>query len=225
MGSGTIVKGLGTTTSFYTPQGEVLRLTDNGATSVNYANILTGSVVGLYAQGASTNVALSFVSKGTGGSTFATGGTSATQQFAVSHTASAVNYVQVTGSVTSPSASTIPTISVQGSDASTYLGIGLKGTGGYVSFYNNGSPSATTTLFRVRNATGTLANYFSVYPSIAGAAPFIASEGSDTNIDLTLTPKGTGVIQFGTYTASVLTPTGYITIKDSGGTTRRLLVG
>jgi len=34
-----------------------------------------------------------------------------------------------------------------------------------------------------------------------------------------------GVLNFGTYTAGVVAPTGYITIKDIGGTTRRLLVG
>ena len=48
---------------------------------------------------------------------------------------------------------------------------------------------------------------------------------SDSNIDFAITPKGTGVVQFGTYTAGVLTPAGYITVKDSAGNTRRLLVG
>jgi hypothetical protein len=61
--------------------------------------------------------------------------------------------------------------------------------------------------------------------AIAGASPFLSSQGSDADIDLTLTPKGAGNIKFGTYTAGVLTPTGYITVKTSDGTTRRLLVG
>jgi hypothetical protein len=53
----------------------------------------------------------------------------------------------------------------------------------------------------------------------------ISAQGSDADVTLSLAPKGAGTIRFGTYTASVLTPTGYITITDSGGTTRRLLVG
>jgi hypothetical protein len=61
--------------------------------------------------------------------------------------------------------------------------------------------------------------------SAASASPIISVAGSDTDIDLTLTPKGAGAVRFGTYTGTILTPTGYITIKDSGGTSRRLLVG
>jgi len=45
------------------------------------------------------------------------------------------------------------------------------------------------------------------------------------NIDVKLTPKGTGVLQYGTHSAlTAETVTGYITIKDSGGTTRKLAV-
>jgi hypothetical protein len=54
--------------------------------------------------------------------------------------------------------------------------------------------------------------------------------GSTTNVTIgstagTSTTILNGAIRFGTYTATVLSPTGYITITDSGGTTRRLLVG
>jgi hypothetical protein len=56
-------------------------------------------------------------------------------------------------------------------------------------------------------------------------APEVSAIGSDANINLKLTPKGTGVLQFGTYTAGVLSPTGFITITDAAGTSRRLLVG
>jgi hypothetical protein len=53
----------------------------------------------------------------------------------------------------------------------------------------------------------------------------ISAQGSDTDVTLSLSPKGAGTIRFGTYTAGILTQTGYITITDSGGTSRRLLVG
>jgi hypothetical protein len=53
----------------------------------------------------------------------------------------------------------------------------------------------------------------------------MSAAGSDTNIDIALTPKGTGVLRFGTLTANADAPiTGYITIKDSSGTTRKLAI-
>lgn len=64
-----------------------------------------------------------------------------------------------------------------------------------------------------------------VYGAAAGAAPAVSAAGVDANIDLTLAPKGTGRLRFGSYAAAGgLTPTGYIEIKDAGGTARRLLV-
>ena len=68
-------------------------------------------------------------------------------------------------------------------------------------------------------------NYVNVIGAVTTASPAIQAAGSDTNIDLTLTPKGTGVLKFGTYTAGILAQAGYITIKDAAGTTRNLLVG
>jgi hypothetical protein len=68
-------------------------------------------------------------------------------------------------------------------------------------------------------------NYLEAKGAIATASPFLAAAGSDTNIDLALTPKGTGVLKFGTHTVGILAQSGYITIKDAGGTTRNLLVG
>ena len=46
-----------------------------------------------------------------------------------------------------------------------------------------------------------------------------------TNKDLIFTPTGTGRVRFGTYAAGAATDsTGYIEIKDNGGTTRKLMV-
>ena len=54
--------------------------------------------------------------------------------------------------------------------------------------------------------------------------------GGDTNIDVAIVPKGTGYFQFGGTTGSYnatsgITQAGYISIKDSSGTVRRLLIG
>ena len=68
-------------------------------------------------------------------------------------------------------------------------------------------------------------NYLEVVGAITTASPAIQAAGSDTNIDLTLTSKGTGNVRFGTLTANADAPiTGYITIKDSGGTARKLAI-
>ncbi|MCA8239847.1 hypothetical protein [Burkholderia sp. AU32262] len=71
----------------------------------------------------------------------------------------------------------------------------------------------------------TAANYLIAGAANAGASPVISVNGSDANIDIALIPKGTGMVAFGTYSASSLAVTGYIPIRDSGGTVRRLLVG
>jgi hypothetical protein len=142
---------------------------------------------------------------------------SAITQFNISHTASAINYVQVTGGATGGT----PAISAQGSDAAVSLNFISKGTG-VIRFY---TATASSEQFRVTHTTGTIVNYATATGAISGAGPIFSVAGTDADIDLNLTPKGAGAVRFGTHTGTILTPTGYITIKDSGGTTRRLLVG
>jgi hypothetical protein len=138
-----------------------------------------------------------------------------TTQMQVSHTASAVNYVQVTGSATT----LFPNISAQGSD--TNIGLTFASKGSQSLRFNTNS---TDQQFRITH-TGSAVNYVQVTGNIAGSSPRVLAEGSDTNIDLSLVPKGTGNVRFGTYTASMaLTVQGYIEIKDSGGTVRKLAV-
>jgi hypothetical protein len=53
----------------------------------------------------------------------------------------------------------------------------------------------------------------------------LAADGTGENIDLDLAPKGTGNVMFGTHTANADAPiSGFITIKDSNGTPRKLAV-
>jgi len=203
---------------FYTNSlgNEQLRITHT-ASAVNYLNITGQATTGspaLSAQGSDTNISLIYISKGIGGHIFAsTNG--ANIQFLVANTTSAVNYLQVTGQATGSA----PTISAQGSDANVGLYFKSKGTFGHV--FANG---ASQTQFSVYS-TASAVNYLEVTGNSMGLTPSISSQGSDTNIDIALTPKGAGVLSFGTYTAGVVVQAGYITIKDAGGTTRRLLVG
>jgi hypothetical protein len=68
-------------------------------------------------------------------------------------------------------------------------------------------------------------NYLNATGAVTTASPSLSVAGTDTDIDLILTPKGTGVLRFGTHTAGILAQSGYITIKDAAGNTRNLLVG
>jgi hypothetical protein len=213
VGSGTTVKSVGSTMSFSTAGGEQFRVIDNA-----------GATQYIAAVGSSTgNVSFNFSGSGTGGFSYVANSGShrfwssgANEQFRINHTASAVNYVQVTGAATGGT----PVISMQGSDANIGVVYRSKGTGVHI-FQN----SSGNWLLRVGNPTGTLVNYPLTFASVSGSPSGLQVEGTDTNIDLALTPKGTGNVRFGTYTASMaLTIQGYIEIKDSGGTVRKLAV-
>jgi hypothetical protein len=73
--------------------------------------------------------------------------------------------------------------------------------------------------------TASAVNYISLADNTTTNSPQVKALGEDTNIDLSIVPKGTGVVRYGTHSAiGAETVTGYITIKDSGGTTRKLAV-
>lgn len=78
--------------------------------------------------------------------------------------------------------------------------------------------------FKITKASGQ-DNQVEVTSEISGTSPQVTANGNDTNIDLRLSPKGTGNIRFGTHTGTAdVAISGYITIKDSGGTLRKLAV-
>ena len=224
VGAGAVIRALGATGTqsldFYTPQGitasvPAMRIRDLASDSYVMVNNQSGST-NLVAQG-NANANFFIGANGSGTIRLTTSGTSLTEQMRVSHTASAVNYVQVTGAATTAP----PAITVQGSDTNIRLNISSKGTESVDILTNNTGTRAAKFTY-----TASSVNWVQMTGAIAGSAPSYSVAGTDTNIDLTLTPKGTGVVQFGSYTASALLPVaGYITIKDSGGTTRRLLVG
>jgi hypothetical protein len=169
---------------------------------------------------------MNITAKGTGSIGFYTN-LANTLQMQITPTVSAVNYVQVTGSATGAAASALGGLSFTGSDASPNFAIGTKGTG-YIAFY--GQAATNVQSFRISNTNASSAgNLLQVQGAAAGSAPSISAisgtSGTDTNIDLALTPKGTGRVKYGTHTANADAPiTGYIEIVDSGGTIRKLAV-
>jgi hypothetical protein len=221
VGSGTIVRSLGTNFDFYTPTGAVgFRVNDNqaGTTTPAFFSV-NGNNTNAFLNvlgGSGSNTGAYYISRGTGQHSFTTNAQTSTEQLRVSHTASAVNYVQVTGAATGGS----PVISAQGSDTAVGLSLVSKGSSN-IGFYTNSASSGLQ--FIVLNAAS-VANRLTVTGSATGVSPVLGVNGSDTNIDLTLTPKGTGLVRFGTYTAGAPTATGYISIKAADGTTYKLLV-
>lgn len=70
----------------------------------------------------------------------------------------------------------------------------------------------------------TYVNFLRVQPAATGGAVVLEARGTDANVDLQLTPKASGLIRFGTHAGSAdVACNGYITIKDAGGTTRKLM--
>jgi hypothetical protein len=105
------------------------------------------------------------------------------EQFRVAHTASAVNYVQVTGAATGGGVE----VSAQGSDANPSLTIKAKGSGSV-----NLGNGVTFRAFEV-TASGS-ANYLSANSAATNVEPVLSAKGSDTDISMVLQPKGTGSI-------------------------------
>jgi len=155
VGSGTVVKSIGSTMSFYTPGGEQFRINDTYGGSGTAANYITaagrsaGAGPVLSVGGSDPNIVLNLVSKGTSGVAIGTNN-GAQQQFNISHTASAVNYGQVTGGATG----TGPTFSAQGSDTNADLNLAAKNTGKVVLAYNSGQSG-----LGFANATSVIASY------------------------------------------------------------------
>jgi len=187
----------------------------NGATNNYgfYGNIASGTGrFNFYAAGTAANV---FVG------TTSIGGAVGSESLRVTPVASAVNYWNVFGSATGNAISLL----TSGSDTNIGVSFLTKGTGNY-NFYTGTTSGFTGAVAQfIVSHTASAVNYLQVTGAATAGAPVLSAAGSDTNIDLALTPKGTGVLAFGTHTAGILAQSGYITIKDAGGTTRNLLVG
>jgi hypothetical protein len=87
--------------------------------------------------------------------------------------------------------------SITGTDGSTGTGVAIE--------------MAHSHLMQWRNENDVVAN--------------IGITGTGSNVDIVFTPAGTGKMRFGTHTGiAAETVTGYITVKDSGGTDRKIAV-
>ena len=178
VGSATIIRSLSNPLSFYTPGGEAFRIGDAGVTSNSYFTAFGGN--GSSELRASGPAIISSV--GAANINFRTNTT--LLQFLVSNTASAVNYVQVTGAATGAH----PTISSQGSDANARLVLNAKGTSSGIDLLMNSARQ----MFIGTN--GSAVNYFQTGGTASGIGLALQAQGSDTNISQVFQSKGTGAI-------------------------------
>jgi hypothetical protein len=172
----------------------------------------SGSNVILGTEGSDSNISLNLFTAGSGIYDFFTN--TSDRQFRVAHTANSYNYLEVTGG---NSSSARVKINAQGSDANVVIQYLAKNSGFHV-FSTGGGEQ-----FRVGNLASAV-NYLQARGGVTGSGAELMAGGSDSNIDILLTPKGTGNVSFGTYTGTILVIAGYIEIKDSGGTVRKLAV-
>jgi len=117
--------------------------------------------------------------------------------------ASAVNYIQATNAATAAS----PFLAFTGSDSNVTGLITVKGTSPLIFTNNFGGTQATT--FTV-NANASAVNSVNVTAVVASANPTISVQGSDTNITLSLTGKGTGRVQILGISTNTAAAAGYV---------------
>ena len=103
--------------------------------------------------------------------------------------------------------------------ASGATGLIVYGTTGAVGQEQFGSLAVTGSSYFGSGS----ANAVSVIGGASTYAPQIVAYGTDANVDLRLSPQGSGSLWIGAYASGAPTATGYITVKDSTGTVRKLL--
>lgn len=145
----------------------------------------TGNAVSLTAAGSDSNIGLNLVAAGTQSVDFTTGGG---LQARVGNTASAVNYLQITGGATGQ-----PVYVYPGGETNVALIAGTRGTGAFRVLTNG----AATEQFRIAH-TASAVNYWQLTGSATGNALLAQSQGSDSNIGFQWLTKGTGEHYFDT---------------------------
>jgi hypothetical protein len=159
------------------------------ASAVNYllaSGAAAAAAPSLLAAGTDTNIGVSVSAKGSGAITFYTNGGSQTQ-VQIQHVASAVNYWGIKGAAAGGDVY----LQALGSDANIGIRYETRGTGGH-KFYTEGGAS----LGMVIACAASAVNYIQLANAATGGQPSLAAAGTDTNISMNLTAKGTGGFNF-----------------------------
>jgi Pectate lyase superfamily protein/Right handed beta helix region len=148
--------------------------------------------------------------------TVSLGGAKGAESLRVGLVASAVNWIKVAGAVTG-AGSGVSLQAESSTDTNVHMNIQAQGTGVILMGGNAGTES-----LRINPGVAS-GNAVEIVGVAAGSPPELKARGADTNVDIKFTPKGTGTVRFGTHTAlAAETLSGYVTIKDAGGTLRKV---
>lgn len=96
-----------------------------------------------------------------------------------------------------------------------------------MTFDNNGvvfrNSNTSTVICNIANIGQTSVNYPAFVPSLTGNPVQFTAQGTDSNIDIELVPKGLGLVRLGPWAINTDVPVnGYVSVKDSSGTVRKL---
>jgi len=164
--------------------------TASAVNSITISNAATANAPTISVTGSDSNIGLTEKVKGTGA--FKVTDDSNAAALIVQPTASAVNSITITSAATANA----PTISVTGSDSNIGLTEQVKGTGAFK--VTDDSNAAAL----IVQPTASAVNQVTITNQVTTVAPVISATGTDTNIDLSIAPKGTGVVKIpGTATA------------------------
>lgn len=164
----------------------------------------TGSAPTFVASGGDTNIGFLFGSKGSGVYLFRTEGAGGPTQFSITDTASATDYIQITGSNGGA-----PTLSTNGGNLS------IAPAGGSTTVTGGLNVSGTSIL-----GSGST-NNFTFTGAVTGSAPTFTATGSDTNVGFLFATQGSGVYLFRTEGAGG--PTQFL-ISDTASATNFIQV-
>lgn len=182
---------------------------NNVASAVNYAQIVgavTGGAPTISALGTDTNINAAILAKGTGSVQLQSSGATVLN---VSSSGTGVgNFINIY-----PTSGFLNWV-LSGTDASIGYALTTKGSLGFYLSTGGGQQVAISN-------TASAVNYLNLTGAATTASPVLSALGSDTNIDLTLTPKGAGYLKTNSAYSPNLTLTDAATVawdtSASGG--------
>lgn len=147
----------------------------------NYITIVgaaSNSEPSINVTGSDTNVNMNFTSKAAGSFNFFTATT--VQQFSITHTSSAVNYISITGAVTTTS----PILSTIGSDTNVSLTITPKGSGSIILSNAVNLPTLTASLpLQLNSSKNIVSSQIALTTGVTSILP-VANGGTNSSTAL-----------------------------------------
>lgn len=154
--------------------------------AVNYLRVYgapLNNAPALIAEGNEADVSMVIASKGAGEILF--NNTAGTRQFAIATVPTAVNYPKT---LAAPTGNGV-TFAAEGTDTNVNVHLRSKGIGAVGLQSSNGGN------ILVAQGIANAIHYIGVNSAVAGVAPSISAAGTSANIDLLLSPKGSGVVR------------------------------